>query len=93
MWQSYQLNKILLPKKNIVVDKANIFRGLALAYHNNSFEKCGSHEAITATMVHISPKLRVARFTSSLYQPYDLHPVLKQKYFTGSMSLLTLTTS
>ena len=45
----------------------------------------------------ISPKLRVARFTSSLYEPYDLHEIrltqkealLEQKYFTGSMPLLT----
>ena len=45
----------------------------------------------------IYQKLRVARFNSALWQSYDLYEIrltqkeamLKQKYFTGSMPLLT----
>ena len=48
----------------------------------------------------MSPKLRVARFTSSLLQPCYLNEIrltqkddlLEQMYFTGSIPLLTTTT-
>ena len=55
---------------------------------------------ITALNPVISPKLRMARLTSTLRLSYDLHEIrlsqtealLEQKYFTGSMPLLTPTT-
>ena len=67
-----------------------------LPFSNSPHFLCLSHQYFAL----ISPKLRVARITTSLLQPCDLNEIrlkqkedlLEQEYLTGSMPFLTPTT-